>query len=121
MRRRCARGAALVDVQVRGLGADDGLVGAEGEVEAGDVGAGAVEDEKGLGMGAEVAAEEIFGARGELISAVGGGVAFVHRRDRSHDVGVDARVVVRGEVVREAHGCSWRRAPFIFCAASEQR
>ena len=63
-------GAALVDVHVRGLGADDGLVGAEGEVEAGDVCAGAVEDDEGLRVGAEVAAEEVLGARGAGVAAV---------------------------------------------------
>ena len=53
---------ALVDVEVRGLGADHGLVGAGERLEREDVGAGAVEDQERLGLLAEVLAKAL-GAR----------------------------------------------------------
>ena len=72
---------ALVDVQVGGLGADHGLLTGE-RPEREDVGAGAVEDEERVGLGAEVVAQALRARRRSTrhrrrrrVAVVGGRIA----------------------------------------------
>ncbi len=95
------RGAALVHVDVGGLGGDDRAPAREQRLQRDHVGAGAVEDRVGLGALAEVAAEDVLEVGGVVVLAVGDLVAAVGQRDGGQDLGVDARVVVAGEA---AHG-----------------
>ena len=55
---------------------------------------------KAAGVGAEVLAEELLGALGPGVGAVGAGVALVGGRDRLEHLGVGPGVVVGGEVAR---------------------
>ena len=80
------RRAALVDVQVRGRGADDRLVGAGESVDRGDVGAGAVEDQERLGLLAEVLAKALARGGRVVVVAVGDDVAVVGGGDRREDL-----------------------------------
>ena len=89
---------ALVDRQVGAGGADDGLVRPQRRRERDHVRAGAVEREEHARLVAEQRAEGGLGAARALVVAVAGGVAVVGGRERGEDGGVDAGVVVAGEV-----------------------
>jgi hypothetical protein len=90
--------AALVDVEVRALRADDALPWPQHRPQRDDVRRGAVEDEERLGVGAELVAQALAGARRHVVGAVGGRVPVVDGGDRGHDLGEDGGVVVRVEV-----------------------
>ena len=89
--------AALVDVQVRALGADHALPRAQHRAQADDVGARAVEDREGGGMLAEDGFDVGLQPRGGLVGAVGGGVAVVDGGDGVQRLGQDGGVVVARE------------------------
>ena len=89
--------AALVDVQVRALRADDALPRAQHRAQADDVRAGAVEDREGGGVLAEVALDDGLQPRGPLVGAVGDGVAVVGGGDGIQRFRQDGGVVVARE------------------------
>jgi hypothetical protein len=91
------RGAALVDVQVRALGAHDTLPGAQHRAQADDVRAGAVEDREDVGFGAERLAHARAQPRGHLVGAIGDGVPVVGGGDRRQRLGQDGGIVVTRE------------------------
>ena len=91
--------AALVGVDVRGLGADDGLVPAEQEAEAEHVRAAAVEDQVGLALGAGEPSELADRLLRPRVGAVGDRVAGVGLDDGAHDVRVGACVVVAAKAL----------------------
>jgi len=120
-------GAAFVGVDVGDLVAEDALVtlaeGGEGE----GIGGGAVEDEKCFAVGFEEIAEELAGAGGGGVVAVGGDGAGVGGVDGGEGLGADAGGVVAGErgVVAGGHGrgasAAGRRRATIFSVASGRR
>ena len=75
--------AALVDVHVRGVGADHRLEAARERVEGGDVGPGPVEDGEVAGVRTEVGAEELLDPLRPRVAAIGTHVALVRGGDRS--------------------------------------
>ena len=89
--------AALVDVQVRALGADDALPGAQHRPQADDVRARAVEDGEGDGVVTEVRADGGLQPRGPLVGAIRGGVTVVGGGDGIQRFGQDGGVVVARE------------------------
>ena len=89
-------GAALVDVDVRRLRADDGIEGPQDRAQRGDVAAGAVEDGEALDV-AEQLAHALSQRRGPGVVAVGGRPPRVGLDDRLERRGVGARVVVARE------------------------
>src|SRR5690606_39190708 len=92
-------GAALVGVDVGGLGADDRLPVGGHRAQRDDVGGGAVEDRPGPRPLAEVAPEHVLQRLGVDVVAVGGLVAAVGVGDGLEDLGVHAGVVVAGEAL----------------------
>ena len=100
------RRAALVHVDVRGLGADDGLEGPQHGGQRGDVAAGAVEDREGLDV-AEELAHALLQRERPVVVAVGGREAVVGRGDRREHGGVHAGVVV----AREEHQAALASRP----------
>ncbi len=89
--------SALVDVDVRGLGADDRIPSLCHRLQRDDVGAGPVEDRVCRGIATEVLLEDALQALGIDVGAVGHLVPTVGPGDGLEDFGVDARVVVAGE------------------------
>ena len=90
------RRAALVHVDVRRLGADDGLERTHHRGQRRDVAAGAVEDRERVDV-AEDLAHALLQRQGPVVVAVGGREAAVGRGDRRENGGVHARVVVARE------------------------
>ena len=90
------RGAALVDVDVRRLGADHGLVRPQDGGERGDVAAGAVEDGERLDVAEQLPQAAPQAGRPKVV-AVGRRPAAVGGCERLHDGGMRSRVVVAGE------------------------
>ena len=116
-------GAALVDGDVRGLRADHVLPRVQGEPEADEVGAGAVEDERDLGVPAEVRPHRRDRAVGDGVGPVRGRVSGVGIGDRRQHLGVHAAVVVAAEAVHHrdasrARGVPRRHAGWAATAAS---
>src|SRR5439155_24022984 len=119
------RRAALVHMEVSGVGADHGLVRAGHGLEREHVGPGPVGHRERLGGLAEVAAEGGQGPGGVGVVAIGRDVAAVRRLQRCDHLRVGAGGVVAGETagirLRVRHGWSDIRCPFIFAPASETR
>jgi len=90
---------ALVDVDVGLRGADDRLPGPAQRADRQHVGGAAVEHEVGLGLFAEVLAQERLGPRRPGVRPVRGGVALVGLGDRGEHLRVGAGVVVRCEAL----------------------
>jgi hypothetical protein len=101
--REALRRAALVHVDVGGLGADDRVEGARDGGQRRDVRARPAEDEEDLRRPAEPLAEEADRPLGVDVVAVGDGVAVVGRAQRVHHARVDARVVVARESSLRSH------------------
>ena len=89
--------AALVDVQVRALGADHALPGAQHGPQADDVRARAVEDGEGDRVGTEVRPDLGLQPRGPLVGAIRRGVTVVGGSDGIQRFGQDGGVVVARE------------------------
>ena len=94
--------AALVDVQVRCLGAHHALPRPQQRPQGDDVGPRPVEGQEAAGTVAEVLAHPALEARRPLVGTVGARVAVVGRRDGLEHLGQSGGVVVGVEV--GAHG-----------------
>ena len=91
------RCAALVDVDVGGVGTDDGLMRSQERLEPHHIRSGAVEGEVDLGPLAEMGGEQPVGLDGPRIVAIGGDVAGVGPRDGIEHLGMGTGPVVTGE------------------------
>src|SRR5665647_3023121 len=88
---------ALVDVDVRGLGADDGIPALGHRLQRDDVGAGPIEDRICHGVSTKMLPEDPLQMLGVDVGTVGNLVSAVGPHDGLQDLGVDARVVVAGD------------------------
>jgi hypothetical protein len=100
------RGPALVHVEVGALGADDGLVRAQHEAEAEDIGPRAVEDEVDPAAGTERAGQLSGGPGRPGIIPVRGGITVARRGQGGQDRRMGARVVVAAEALAGCHSPS---------------
>ena len=89
--------AALVDVDVRGLGADHRAPAVGDRLKRNHIRAGAVEDREGLGGSAEVVADDPLQVLGVHVVAVRDLVPAVGQGQSGQHLGVGSRVVVTSE------------------------
>jgi len=95
-------GAPHSSVLMCGLGADDGLVPAQQQAQAEDVGAAAVQHQEGVGR-TEDLTQSRGGPLGPHVVAVGDRIAGVRVRDRAKDRRMDACVIVATEALALCH------------------
>ncbi|MCY1420814.1 hypothetical protein D9M71_364490 [compost metagenome] len=103
------RRAALVGLDVGGLGADHAVVALAQRGQGQGVGGGAVEGEEHFAVGFEQVAEIVGRAGGPLVLAVGALVAVVGLGHRRPGFRADAGIVVAGELLGVVghEGCLW--------------
>ena len=91
------RGATLIHVDVGGSCADHGTPPRQHRGERDHIGSRAIERGERLRLAAKVALEDLVEAGGVDVIAIGAQVAVVCLGDRRENLGMDPRVVVRGE------------------------
>jgi len=98
------RRAALIGVDVGGLGADDGVVGLGESFEAEHVGGGAVEDEEDVDAVAEMFLKFLGGRLRMRVVAIADHVAVVDGGEGTENVGMDPCIIVAGKAAGRFHG-----------------
>ncbi len=98
------RSATFVGIDVRGLGADHGMIGIRQRFQAEAIGSGAVEHDEDVNVGAKMLLKFAYCGFGVGVISVSNRMTLVGGEDSRYDFRMDARVVVAGKAASRFHG-----------------
>src|SRR5437867_9655111 len=98
------RSATFVGIDVRGLGADHGMIGIRQRFQAEAIGSGAVEHDEDVNVGAKMLLKFAYCGFGVGVISVSNRMTLVGGEDSRYDFRMDARVVVAGNAANRLPG-----------------